>query len=367
MSRIWLSSDHSVSFVVKDTKILLDGDAKKILLLAKIVNQEGYKHAKYTINVKTSAQLQYEQTSADLKAAARAAFLVGSFIPFPPVQIACAVGSVAMDLYDAKEAADRGDTAARNWNIAFACMDAIPLIKAVNGFSRVGNLAKAGASKVGTFAEKNAAKAGQMAEKAITRAGEVADAGLARAGELAGAIGESKLGQALRPAGTAAVDMMETFRSWAGNSKVVLGAQKIGAQVIEKGRRAIPDFVTAHPRLISDLNKGRRLAIKAGARGFEAGHDLAIKGAEMGRDVWEAGGKYAAKVRDMAAKAGNIAEKAGDFAKPGIEKVQAVLTSKPSKVIRVTGAGLANYQYNDARNRNKLKEDLNKNKVVEKK
>ena len=358
MSRIWIWSSHSITFAVQDTQMLLDGDAKRIFLMAKVVNQEGYTHAKYVNNVKTAEQLHHEQTTADLKALARAAFFVGSFVPCPPVQIACAIGSVAMDLYDAKEAADRGDVGARNWNIAMACFDAIPLVKAVNGFSRVGNLAKAGASKAGKMVGEGAASAGRMAEKAFTRAGEVADAGLLRAGELAGAIGESKVGQALRPAGVAAVDTMKTFRSWAGNSKVVMKAQKIGAQLIEHGRTAIPDFVATHPKLVSDLNKGRMLAVKAGTKGMKAGGRYAAKGVALGKKAWNLGSKYTTQ-------AGQIADNAGKYVKPGIDKLQKVLTSKPVNAAKLLGAGIGNYQFNDARYRNKLNEDRKKPKVIE--
>ena len=257
MSTICIKSEHYVKFTVQKSQIIVNADAKTIFLQAKIINQEGYTHAKYANAVKTSAELQQAQSAADLKALARAAFFVGSFIPCPPLQIACALGSVALDLNDAYEASKRGDTTARNWGIAMAALDAIPVIKAAKGIPCVARVAS---------------RAGETAAVGMARAGEIAAAGAARAGELAETVAASRAARALRPAGEAVIDTMRSFRSWGGNLRVIRGAQVLGRQVIEVGSTVLPEFAAAHPDLISKLNTGRRWAVNAGKTGVEATH-----------------------------------------------------------------------------------------------
>ena len=293
-STICIKSEHYLKFAVQNSQMIVNANSKTIYLQAKIMNQEGYKHEQYANEVKTSAELQTAQSMADLKALARAAFFVGSFIPCPPLQIACAVGSVALDLSDAYEASKRGDATGRNWGIAMACLDAIPLMKTV---PRVAGMA----SRAGEAAKSGMAGAREMAAAGAARAGEMAAAGAARAGKLAATVEATRAARALRPAGEAVIDTMKTFRSWGGSLRAVQKAQQLGTQVIDAGRTAIPAFVAAHPNLLPKLKAGRRWAVQAGKR---------------------------------------------------------FLTSKGVTAVRLGVTGVVDYRYNDKCNREKLRKDI---------
>ncbi|SFT37695.1 hypothetical protein SAMN02910356_00332 [Selenomonas sp. GACV-9] len=220
MSNVVIKSDKFVKFAIQDTQMLISAESKAIVLQAGIINQEGYDHPLYANSAKTSEELQAEQTKADFRALAKAVFFVGAFVPFPPVKIICSVGMVGMDLYEAKEAAERGNESERNWNYLMAAADIIPMM--------------------GIGAK------------------------LMRTTRLAGAIGKVDTASKMVAHKSAAITRLINFKTGGKILKVPQGARAFGTQGVKYGKNLLAGLDKTHPMLMKGVRTGRKYAVGAG-------------------------------------------------------------------------------------------------------
>lgn len=220
MSELLIKSDKILKFIVQDTQMVISAEAKTIVSQAEIINQEGYDHPKYVNSAKTSEELQAEQTKADLRALAKSVFFIGSFVPFVPIKVICTAGMIGMDLYEAKEAAEKGDDDARNWSIGMAAVDTVPLMKVGVKFLRT------------------------------TR--------------VASAIGKVETAKNLASHKTAVAARLIRFKTSGRILKVPQGAKEIAMQGVNGGRNLIAGLDKTHPRLMKGLRAGRKYAVGAG-------------------------------------------------------------------------------------------------------
>ena len=143
MPSINILSGKSISFEVAETKLEFDGESGVITLQAEIVNQEGYAHPMVgSSNIMTSEDIQNEKTKADLKAMARAALFVGSFIPCVPLQVVCIAGSVALDADDLHNHLQSNEQGAAIEDFVMIGLDVFAVTRVLKSVSGVGRLSK---------------------------------------------------------------------------------------------------------------------------------------------------------------------------------------------------------------------------------
>ena len=219
MSTLKIASSGSLSFIVNETKLVLDGNSGSVTIQAQIVNQEGYAHKMYdNKEIMTSEEIQKEKTKADLKAMARAAFFIGSFIPCPPLQIACVAGSVAMDVWDLKEHTQQAEYGYSLVDVGMIAVDAFAATRVLKAVRTMGRL-----------------------EKAVEAANDV---------------NQLKKLDKLNPNNIKG-SIMNNFSGFVKNSAAVSKGKNEIRGALQSGEALAKTFAQNHPRLFEQFRKGR--------------------------------------------------------------------------------------------------------------
>ena len=282
MPNIKISSDSSLCFMVNESRLILDGGSGSITVQADIVNQEGYAHPKLKVTEMTSEEIQAEKNKADLKAFARTAFFVGSFIPCPAVQVVCALGSMALDAWDLKEDLDSGDRDAAIQDGIMIAVDGCAAVKAFKQLKCAGKICDAVKSTKVVQGVEN------MERAAETKAAKVLE-------NFKGFAKESALGKK-------AIDLAAKGEEIAG--KVKGGAANKVDRIIDKGKNMAEHFARQHPKAIEQVGKAREM-VQNFPQDFAGKHPVAnhllIEGKNIARNAEQEAVKVV-KAADKCAK-----------------------------------------------------------------